>query len=444
MEHKETFYSDVPFTKAAVGSGDLKLLGYASTWTLDRDNEVVLPTAFEGSLEKYLSQNPILLWQHDQHKPIGTVENAFTDEHGLNVKCHVPKPDDREPDWTHLAYNKIKAGIVRTFSIGGFFQKSAMRGGRGGRVIERTNIFEISVVSIPANPDSIFAAAVKSLSSNHRPDLTPEAIRQMAQVTDMIPITDLEITMMGKDEREERYKALADMYRQSGVRPPSFDGWRNLMAKGRPDPTNVPAVMQFYPLVKQIREEQQGRVRENDAPLAEQEEEMEQLKEIAALASELTKIVQSGANLTEAHMAKAVQAQKSLTEVVAKRAREQGGEKDNQKAIQSQVIADPEPRDSFGIPVSTHYRTATNDDQSCGSCAWFSTSADGSGSCKLWEAQVDDDCVCDSFSCPPDDGSKDDDNDSENASADSGNAINYLSDATAGSGGLDLTMMDGG
>jgi HK97 family phage prohead protease len=221
------FFVDVPATKAAEApSGDLKLLGYASTWTLDRDNEYVEKSAFDGSLEKYLGQNPILLWQHDLERPIGRVEAALVDEHGLHVRAHVPKPEPGEPDWAHLAYNKIKSGIIKTFSIGGFFE----RGVKGGkRVINGVDLFEISVVSVPSNPDSIFAAAVKSLEGRHRPELTPQHIAQMKQVLGMEPVADPELAAMLDEERKERYEELAEIYRKTGKLPPSFDAYREVV-----------------------------------------------------------------------------------------------------------------------------------------------------------------------------------------------------------------------
>ena len=271
MDTKD-FCTDFPFTKAAVPGGNLKLLGYASTWGLDRDNEYVLPSAFDGSLEKYLSSNPILLWQHDHKMPIGTVENAFLDEHGLNVKADVPKPDDREPDFVHLAYNKIKAGVVRTFSIGGQFVRGVKN---GKRVITQSNWHETSVVSVPANPGSIFSAAVKALEGSARPLLTPEALDQMAQLIGMQPVSDPELASMGADERKARYEMLAGMYKHAGVNPPSYDGWRQWVteSKGIDPRERLPHVLRFMA-------QQQGR-----EPFSKHVEET--VEELAALHREI-------------------------------------------------------------------------------------------------------------------------------------------------------------
>lgn len=65
---RETLWFDVPFTKAPTPdpeTGDLILNGYASTWSMDRDEEMVAPDAFSKSLAPYLQKNPIILWQHN-------------------------------------------------------------------------------------------------------------------------------------------------------------------------------------------------------------------------------------------------------------------------------------------------------------------------------------------------------------------------------------------
>lgn len=220
------FYADTPFTKAAeTPRGDLKLVGYASTWTQDRDNEVVEPKAFDKSLDRYLSDNPILLWQHDMERPIGTVEQASLDRYGLSVRANVPKPTDREPDWAHLAYNKIKSGIVKTFSIGGGFEKRA-KGGK--KLITGIDLYEISVVSVPANPDTIFAAAVKALSGPLRPELLPTHVTQMKQLLGMEPISDIELVEMEEEDRRERYEEISAIYRKVGKLPPGYDSYREL------------------------------------------------------------------------------------------------------------------------------------------------------------------------------------------------------------------------
>lgn len=226
------FEVDFPFTKAVpddkakADAGVLILRGYASTWVQDRDGEYVDSNAFNDSLPAYLKKNPIILWQHDQDQPIGTMTAAEVDENGLLVEVEIPKPGDKEPDWAHLAYNKIKSGIVRTFSIGGFFEREFVM---GRAVITRVELMETSVVSIPSNPDSIFEAAAKALkTAPARPQLLQGHIKQMKQILGAEPITDPELAVMTPAERVERYTVIADAYLKAGKVAPAIDEWKQL------------------------------------------------------------------------------------------------------------------------------------------------------------------------------------------------------------------------
>src|SRR6188472_1155753 len=151
-EGRAAFKVDFPFTKALPDdeksrtAGDLILRGYASTWVEDRDGEFVDPSAFDKSLPLYLEKNPIVLWQHDQKMPIAKATEAMVDNNGLVFSALMHKPDAKQPDWAHHAYQSIKAGVVRTFSIGGFFEREFVM---GRAVIKTIELMEVSVVSIP-------------------------------------------------------------------------------------------------------------------------------------------------------------------------------------------------------------------------------------------------------------------------------------------------------
>jgi HK97 family phage prohead protease len=224
-EGKEAFYVDVPFTKAVTSKGDLVLTGYGSTWVQDRDGEFVLPTAFDKTLPIFLAKNPILLWQHNFDTPLGVVTSAVTDSTGLDVVATVRKPVAGEDGWKFSAYEDIKAGIVRTFSIGGWFTRDIL----GGQpVIIEVELWELSVVSVPSNPDSIFSAAVKSLNGEHRPALSQKAIDQMQQLLGLQAISDPELHRMAPELRRARYDELALLYRRAGKHAPDYDSWRTV------------------------------------------------------------------------------------------------------------------------------------------------------------------------------------------------------------------------
>jgi HK97 family phage prohead protease len=234
------FCVDVPFeVKSADGSksGDLSLKGLASTWMEDRDGETVDRHAFDEDLPTYMSTNPILLWQHSQEMPLGQVTTAQVSDAGLAVKAFVPKPTTGMSAWKFDAYNDIKRGVVRTFSIGGLMQRELRWPANGDGTpnydvdpkifIPRVMLLEISCVSIPANPGSLYEAAVKSIKgAGVGPVLTDNVKEQMAQLLGMKAVTDEALKAMSDDERERHFAALSRLYQRCGLVAPERDSWK--------------------------------------------------------------------------------------------------------------------------------------------------------------------------------------------------------------------------
>ena len=235
--NREKLYIDVGFTKSPLsadqqdGSGDLELKGWASTWAEDRDAEVVSPKAFDASLPAYMAKNPVLLYQHSMDQPIGTVAQASTDSTGLFITAHVPNPGSDGADYQKGAYFAIKSGFVKTFSIGGFMSREVTSGKNGPQMtITDVELFEISAVSIPANPDSVFVAAVKSIQGLP-PTMSDKATSQLEQLLGFKATTDPELLAMKNGDREYRYRMLAEMFRRAnGQEPPPLDAYRQILA----------------------------------------------------------------------------------------------------------------------------------------------------------------------------------------------------------------------
>lgn len=261
-------YVDIPFTKApTTASGDLELSGYASTWGLDRDDEMVAKDAFDKSLGAYLSKNPMVLWQHNMDWPIGTVSGGHTDENGLFVTALIPNPGPNAADWQKGAYTAIKTGVVRTFSIGGYMKRDVKAGPDGPVfVIAEVELLEIACVSIPANADSIYEAAIKALNGE-RPRLAEKAASQMEQLLGFKSLADPELAAMGPDDRRERYDMLSKMFERAyGAEAPGYDSFRKVseaIQAGVSPLKTAPAVSMvakaFYSPVEGSLEEKAGR-----------------------------------------------------------------------------------------------------------------------------------------------------------------------------------------
>lgn len=147
-------YLDFEFAGTPVmtkdASGALMIEGYANTVDKDRVQEVVLPTAFESSLQGFM-ENPVMLFQHDWDKIIGHFTEAKITDKGLWVKGKVSGAKDCEDVKT-----KIAEGSLRTFSIGYNEVDSYYDEAKKVKIIKDLELLEVSVVTIPANPQAKF------------------------------------------------------------------------------------------------------------------------------------------------------------------------------------------------------------------------------------------------------------------------------------------------
>jgi len=121
--------------------------GYASVSVVDRQGDLVKPESID--LADYM-KNPIVLWQHKQDNPVGKVIDLRIDSKGLYVKAEIYKSLDEK------VFNAVKNSIVKTFSIG-FGGQGQYDNNIDAFVFEKVKLYEISVVSIPANQDALFS-----------------------------------------------------------------------------------------------------------------------------------------------------------------------------------------------------------------------------------------------------------------------------------------------
>lgn len=129
----------------------------ASTDAIDSWGEVVDQS---WDLSRY-ERNPIVLWQHDRCEPIGTAENVRIEDGALKATL-VLAPEGVTED-ADKAWALIEAGILRAVSVG-FVPRDIRYEKRNGvevAVLANNELREISIVSLPANPDAVIEARVK-------------------------------------------------------------------------------------------------------------------------------------------------------------------------------------------------------------------------------------------------------------------------------------------
>jgi HK97 family phage prohead protease len=123
--------------------------GYASTRDLDRTGEIVEPGAFAESLTEFMA-NPVLTYMHDWSNPIGKVTGARIDEVGLFIRANISETAEK-------VWKLIREGILRAFSIGYEVVEEKVIGGVNH--ILRLRLYEVAVVSIPANRRALFSVS---------------------------------------------------------------------------------------------------------------------------------------------------------------------------------------------------------------------------------------------------------------------------------------------
>ena len=149
MKNK-VIYLNQQFTKSADSKdSSLMIEGYANTTTKDRTGDVIPMTAWNKALDNYL-KNPIILAQHDHGAPIGRMIEHSVDEKGLWIKARISAAADN-------VFKLIKDGVLTAFSVGFMVKDATYDAVTDLFIIKDLELLEISVVSVPANQDSIFS-----------------------------------------------------------------------------------------------------------------------------------------------------------------------------------------------------------------------------------------------------------------------------------------------
>ena len=141
----------------------IKLKWYASTNDEDRYEDIVEPEAFKSSVNRFL-QTGVILLQHKHDIILWKPLTATIDGKWLYIEVELS--NDYKGEWQEKSvFQLIEAWILNGFSI--WFIPSAADytedNGEYTRIIKDLDLVEVSIVSIPANPNAIFTLT-KSLN----------------------------------------------------------------------------------------------------------------------------------------------------------------------------------------------------------------------------------------------------------------------------------------
>jgi HK97 family phage prohead protease len=154
-------------TKLLAGSiaadkvGDRQIRVIVSTPGSDRVGDIMEPM---GCDLKAYRRNPVVLLNHDRTKPIGT---AVVEIKSDRVEATITFAPAGVCDEADEACSMAKAGVLNAVSPG-FIIKEASPIKGGGAHIKSWELLEISLVTVPANPDAVVTQRSLDPDTEHR------------------------------------------------------------------------------------------------------------------------------------------------------------------------------------------------------------------------------------------------------------------------------------
>lgn len=154
------YYREVELRTVGPELGEREFEFLASDETPDSYGDIV---SVEGWDLKRYKRNPIVLFNHRSDTPVGHSPKTFIDEVKKALICRVKLADEGTSDFIDTLYKLMKQRIVRAMSVGFRATKDPeiLRDKDGnflGIKFVGQELLENSIVSIPANPNSLSLA----------------------------------------------------------------------------------------------------------------------------------------------------------------------------------------------------------------------------------------------------------------------------------------------
>lgn len=165
----KTKHLNVAFEIKAV-SDDGFFSGYGSVFeVLDSYREIVKPGAFLKSIADWTQKGrmPPVLWNHDGNQVIGVYTLMREDERGLYVEGQLLTDAVQKAREVHAA---LKVGAISGMSIG-YTVVKAQDADKGVRRLTELSLWEISIVTFPANEAARVDAVKEALIEGNLPTL---------------------------------------------------------------------------------------------------------------------------------------------------------------------------------------------------------------------------------------------------------------------------------
>ncbi|WP_296220016.1 HK97 family phage prohead protease [uncultured Sphingomonas sp.] len=155
------------------------IAGIGATWAVNRNGFTTDPGAFAASIAQHRARGsmPAMLLHHDHQRPIGRWTDIEPKADGLHVVGKLAR-DTRDGA---EAYNLVRAGALSGLSIGlgpGSNLKFVDERGEGNTRVRRytqADLNEVSLVSVPADPDALVLTVAGLRSARDIEDMFRQA-----------------------------------------------------------------------------------------------------------------------------------------------------------------------------------------------------------------------------------------------------------------------------
>jgi phage head maturation protease len=285
-----------------VNDEERMVYGYASTEALDVQGERVSKDALKAALPEYMKFANI----REMHtaSAVGVAKSAEIDAKGLYLAAKVVDDD---------AWNKVKEGVYKGFSIGGKAVSKV------DETITEMRLSEISLVDRPANPEAVIdiwkadgaeaPAAIDALAELlNKGDISPERLLELAksdkEQAPAAPVTpepaaDTPAADVAKGyEGEEIYDAATALS--------ALDSIMYLLQKERTEGEDMPEqVAALETACAALKTFVQSEIQEDNSPASQAAEAMEEAAEsMVAMADQGGDIEKVGKEISSKNMAK--------------------------------------------------------------------------------------------------------------------------------------------
>ena len=182
----------LPFEIKGLDEEDRSFWAVASTETPDRSDDVIKSEGWElGNFMK----NPVIPWNHRYSEPpVAKALEVKVEGGDLKVKAKFPTAE--EYDFADTVYKLYTGGYLHAFSVGFNPIEHKDREG-GGQEYSRQELYEISCVMLPDNPEALVAVG-KALEagaiSQEEADQVEQALKKDGPTTEELEaqVKDLE------------------------------------------------------------------------------------------------------------------------------------------------------------------------------------------------------------------------------------------------------------